>query len=167
LNSRRVIGKEADRMALDRQIRHAVFAFSALATLSLNGCVERRYTIRSDPPGALAIVNGEEIGTTPVSRSFIFYGARDITLVADGYQTQRIIQPIKDPWYDNVLTSFFSENLVPFTIRDEREFNYKLLPATVPATNALNARAEELKAQAQAPPPPRRGGIMGFFGAAE
>ena len=29
------------------------------------GCVERRYTLRTDPPGALAIVNGEEVGQTP------------------------------------------------------------------------------------------------------
>ncbi len=34
------------------------------------GCVERRYTLRTEPPGALAVVNGEEIGQTPVSRSF-------------------------------------------------------------------------------------------------
>ena len=46
---------------------------------SLSGCVERRYTIRTDPPGALVIVNGEEIGPTPVSRSFIYYGDRKIT----------------------------------------------------------------------------------------
>ena len=53
--------------------------------LASTGCVERRYTIRSNPPGALVYVNGEEIGTTPVSRSFTYYGDRDITLIQDGF----------------------------------------------------------------------------------
>src|SRR5258707_15345494 len=42
-----------------------------LATLgSLSGCVERRYTVRTNPPGALLVANDEEIGATPTSRSF-------------------------------------------------------------------------------------------------
>src|SRR5262249_19124479 len=69
----------------------------------LNGCVGRRYTIRTNPPGALVVVNGEEIGRTPVSRNFTYYGDRDINLMLDGYQTQRIIEPVPAPWYDNLL----------------------------------------------------------------
>src|SRR3954451_24071148 len=108
----------------------------------LPGCVERRYTIRTDPPGAQVIVNNEEIGPTPVSRSFTYYGDREITLMLDGHQTQTIIQPIKAPWYDNYLTEFVSENLLPFHIRDEREFNYQMVPTAIPAQNDLLARAE-------------------------
>ena len=52
------------------------------------------------------------------------------------------IQPVPRPWYDNYLTEFFSENLVPWTIRDEREFAYQLQPATVPPSEELDARAE-------------------------
>jgi hypothetical protein len=130
----------------------------------LTGCVERRYTIRTNPPGALVVVNGEEIGRTPVSRSFTYYGDRDINLMLDGYQTQRIKQPVAAPWYDNLATEFFSENVVPFTIRDERELSYTMTPATIPPTNDLLGRADSLRAQAQVPPPARRGGILGFFG---
>jgi hypothetical protein len=130
----------------------------------LTGCVERRYTIRSNPPGALVVVNNEEIGRTPVSRSFTYYGDRDITLMLDGYQTQRVIQPIDAPWYDNLVTEFFAENLVPVTLRDERDFTYQMVPAAVPPTNDLLSRGEALRTQAQAAPPPRRGGILGFFG---
>src|SRR5262249_35483816 len=103
-----------------------VLAFALVTT----GCVERRYTIRTEPPGALVYVNGEELGTAApvVSRSFIYYGKREIVLIADGYQTQKIIQPIDAPWYDNQLTDFFSECLIPWTIRDEREFVYRLAP---------------------------------------
>src|SRR5439155_18204145 len=81
--------------------------------LGQTGCVKRRYTIRTDPPGATVIVNNEEIGRTPVSRSFTFYGDREITMIMDGYKTQRVIQPIKSPWYDNYLTEVFTENFLP------------------------------------------------------
>jgi hypothetical protein len=132
----------------------------------MSGCVERRYTIRTDPPGALVYVNGEELGPAApaVSRSFVFYGDREIVLMADGYQTQKIIQPIDAPWYDNPLTDFFTENLVPWTIRDEREFVYRLSPATNPPVGDLVERAEAIRAEAQQPPPPRRQGILGWLG---
>lgn len=131
---------------------------------NLAGCVERRYTIRTEPPGALVVVNNEEIGRTPVSRSFVFYGDRDITLMLDGYQTQRVIQPVNAPWYDNLFTEFFSENVLPFTVRDERDFKFSMVPATVPAINDLQARGAALRAQGATQPAPRRGGVLGFFG---
>ncbi len=135
-----------------------------LAAVACLGCVERRYTIRTDPPGALAIVNGEEIGATPVSRSFTYYGPREVVLVADGYRTEQLIQPIKPPWWDNYLTEFFSENLVPVTLRDEREFAYKLTPATLPATPELQSRAESLRLRGQAAPVPQRRGLFSWMG---
>ena len=144
--------------------RAAAFLVLGPLALGLTGCVERRYTIRTDPPGALAIVNGEEIGPTPVSRSFVYYGPREITMIADGYQTETVIQPVKRPWYDNYLTEFFTENLVPWTIRDEREFVYTLRPATIPATEDLSVRAEGLRQSGRVAPAPRRRGILGFFG---
>jgi hypothetical protein len=144
--------------------RRPLIALTALLACGPPGCVERRYTIRSNPPGALAIVNGEEIGPTPVSRNFTYYGPREITLIADGYQTQTFIQPVSSPWYDNYLTEFFSENVIPWTIRDEREFTYRLQPATVPPSEELDARAESLRRVGQAPLPPRRRGLLGFFG---
>jgi hypothetical protein len=130
----------------------------------LAGCVERRYTIRTNPPGALVVVNNEEIGTTPVSKTFYYYGDRDITLMLDGHTTQRVLQPIKAPWYDNLLTEFFTENVVPFTVRDEREFIYQMQPTQAPLTDDLLNRGEALRQQGQIIPPPRRGGIYGFFG---
>jgi hypothetical protein len=115
------------------------------------GCVERRYTVRTDPPGAQVIVNGESLGPTPASHNFYYYGDREVTLVADGYATKTLIQPINAPWWDNYLTEFFSENLVPFVIRDEREFTYKMEP-------------EALRSEARVLPPPRRGGFLGWLG---
>lgn len=136
----------------------------AVCLVALTGCVERRYTIRTDPPGALVIVGGEEIGVSPVSRSFTYYAARDITLIRDGYETQRIREPINAPWWDNMATEFLTENLVPFTLRDERDFNYKLRPSTIPPTNQLVDRGEELRRQSETIPEKRNKGFLKRFG---
>jgi len=140
-------------------------AFLLLTGIGLfSGCVERRYTIRSDPPGATVIVNGEEIGPTPASKSFTYYGDRQITLILDGCQTQTVIQPIKAPWWDNYLTEFFTENLVPVSLRDEREYKYQMVPAQSPPAGELRDRAEILRQEAKVLPKPRRGGILGWLG---
>jgi hypothetical protein len=147
-----------------RHLRRGAALLGLAVALGQAGCVKRRYTIRTDPPGATVIVNNEEIGRTPVSRSFTFYGDRDITLILDGYRTQRLIQPVPSVWYDNPVTEVFTENLLPFTLRDEREFTYKMQPDVPPPYNDVLARGENLRSQARVVPPPRRGGILGFFG---
>ena len=152
-------------MAKSLLLEHRRMALALLAVAALSaGCVERRYTLRTNPPGALAIVNGEEIGQTPVSAPFYYYGDREITLIRDGYETKTVIQPIKAPWWDNLFTEFFTENLVPFHLRDEREFSYQLMPAQMPQASDLRDRAEELRGQARIQPRPRRGGILGWLG---
>jgi len=129
-----------------------------------SGCVERRYTIRTDPPGATVIVNGEEIGPAPTSKNFVYYGDREITLMLDGYQTKTVRQPINAPWWDNLLTEFFTENVIPVSMRDEREFKYQLVPAQSPRQDELRDRADSLRSEAQVLPKPRRGGILGWLG---
>jgi hypothetical protein len=142
-----------------------IAALFCLACVSLfSGCVERRYTVRTDPPGATIVVNGEEIGPSPASRSFYFYGKREITMIKNGYETKTVIQPVNAPWWDNYLTEFFTENLVPFSLRDERQFAYKLTPAVSPPEGELRERAEALRTEARVLPKPRRGGILGWLG---
>ena len=140
-----------------------LFLLSAMVG-AFSGCVERRYTIRTDPPGATVVVNGEEIGPSPASKSFTFYGDRKITLILDGFQSKTLIQPINAPWWDNYLTEFFAENLVPVSLRDEREFKYVMEPAQTPAQGELRDRAESLRSDARILPKPRRGGILGWLG---
>jgi hypothetical protein len=143
--------------------RTAIVLFSAVMA-AICGCVERRYTVRTDPPGAQVIVNGESLGPAPASHNYYYYGDREITLVLDGYETKTLIQPINAPWWDNYLTEFFSENLVPWVIRDEREFTFKLEPARSPTQEEVQGRAEALRSEAQVLPPPRRGGLLGWLG---
>jgi PEGA domain len=144
--------------------RRMAIVFLLAAAGLFCGCVERRYTIRTDPPGAQVVVNGESIGLSPASHSFYYHGDREITLVKDGYETKTIIQPMNAPWWDNYATEFFTENLIPFVLRDEQEFTYKLEPARAPTQEEVEARAEALRSEAKALPPPRRGGILAWLG---
>ncbi len=149
------------RSARGRFVRGSAWALIVLGAV---GCVERRYTIRTNPDNALVIVNGEEIGPSPASRSFAFYGDREIVISAPGYETLHVIQPVRAPIWDTYVTDFFSENVIPYTFRDEREFVYNLKPITTPPESELVQRATALRQQGVVPPKPKRGGILGFFG---
>lgn len=137
----------------------------ALLALASAGCVQRRITIRSNPPGALVYVDKYEIGKTPCSVEYIYYGTREIKLVKDGYETLTVLQWIPPPVYEIPPLDFVAENVVPVELRDERTFDYQLVPTRVVPTNQLLGRAENLRQSTRlenlaagppAPPPPRR-----------
>jgi hypothetical protein len=133
--------------AIRQRCRFSMFALGLLAlAATFTGCVQRRFTIRSNPPGAQVYVDDYEIGTTPVSHSFIYYGTRKIRLVMDGYETLTIYQPMPTPWYQYPGIDFFSENIWPCEVRDERSFNYQMQPAVVVPGDQLLGRAEQLRA---------------------
>jgi hypothetical protein len=134
------------RLARITSLLAALCAFVAMA-----GCVQRRLTIRSNPPGARVYVGDEEIGTTPVSTDFVYYGTRTIRLVKDGYETMVVNQPIPAPWYQIPPLDFVSENIVPGEIRDERVAVFQLVPLQPVATDQFLARGEQLRASG-APP---------------
>jgi len=123
--------------------------------LSGAGCVQRRMTIKSNPPGALVYVDDYQIGTTPVSTDFIYYGTRKIRLVKDGYETLTVRQPIPLPWYQIFPLDFVTENIWPGEIRDERVVDLSMLPAASVAPEEVVARAQQLRAgNASLPPVP-------------
>jgi hypothetical protein len=124
----------------------------ALALLTLAGCVERRLTIRTDPPSALVRLDGREIGFTPISIPFTHYGNRRVQIVKDGFETMTIDQPIYTPWYQYFPLDFITEVLVPWNIRDEREYEYVMEPAKGVSVDELQARARSVREQALAPP---------------
>jgi hypothetical protein len=110
-----------------------------------SGCVQRRMTVRTNPPGALLYVDDYEVGTTPCSASFTYYGTRKIRIVKDGYETLTVMQSIPAPWYEYTPFDFVAENFVPGEIRDQRVLDYQLKPQTVAQSEQLVARAEELR----------------------
>jgi hypothetical protein len=123
-----------------------------LAVCAQAGCVQRRLTIRSNPPGALVYVDDFQIGTTPVSTDFIYYGTRKVRLSLSGYETLTVLQPIPAPWYQYPGLDFVSENVVPGEIRDERVVEYQLKPQMMVPSPQLLGRAENLRHAAAGPP---------------
>ncbi len=109
------------------------------------GCVTRRLTIISDPPGASVYVDNEEVGVTPCSVSYIYYGTRQVTLVKDGYETRTLLQELPAPWYEYFPIEFVTENFIPWELRDERTVEYKLLPQALTPASQLLGRGEELR----------------------
>ena len=130
-------------------------AIVCLATVVAGaGCVQRRMTIRSNPPGALVYVDDYQIGTTPVSTDFVYYGTRKIRLVKDGYETLTVRQPFPIPWYEIFPLDFVSENLWPGEIRDERVVDLAMMPAAATPPEEVVARAEQSRLSAGSLPAP-------------
>jgi hypothetical protein len=125
--------------------RAAVAVLGLLLCALSSGCVQRRMTVRTNPPGALLYVDDYEIGTTPVSLPFTYYGTRKIRLVKDGYETLTTMQPIPPPWYQIVPIDFIAENCVPGQIRDQRTLDFQLQPQAIVPTEQLLGRAEQLR----------------------
>ncbi|WP_339735071.1 PEGA domain-containing protein [uncultured Gimesia sp.] len=106
-------------------------------------------TIRSVPTGALVKVDGDEIGYTPASVDFTYYGTREITLTKDGYETQTVMQKVKTPWYQTFPLDAVSDNLLPFEVTNRHEFTYQLQPKVVVPTEELLNRGNLLRSETQ------------------
>lgn len=112
------------------------------------GCVHRRLTIDSSPPGALVEVDGEEIGYAPASVDFTYYGTREIKLRKDGYQTLTVHQKIPAPWYQRFPLDFFSDNFLFGKVHDRHRFHYQLQPTQEEAAaQGLMERAGSLRSE--------------------
>jgi hypothetical protein len=117
----------------------------AAGVVVLVGCVERTLTINTAPEGALVYLNDEEIGRTPVTKNFTWYGDYDVVIRKEGYKTLQTHAKVVEPWYEIPGIDFFSECLVPATIRDNRHLEYTLEPAENPKPAEVLERAEQFK----------------------
>ena len=118
------------------------------------GCVERRYVIESDPPGALVLVNGLRSVRLRSTDDFVYYGNYEFTLIKDGYETLHVDQCIRSPWYEYPGVDFVSENVYPGKLEDIRRFRYALQPAAQVNTQQLLQQAEALRNRGQQIPNP-------------
>lgn len=136
-----------------------IACLTALLTISsMAGCVERRFTVYSEPAGALVYHNGRYLGMTPVDGYLTYYGKQQFTLIKEGYETRDVVEPYPAPWYDLPGIDFVTENLWPFKLRDVRKFSYTMRPLQTIPPDDVRRRAEELRARGQnigVPAPPR------------
>jgi hypothetical protein len=116
-------------------------AAAALLSVGAVGCVQRTLTVRTDPPGALVYLNDQEIGRTPVTRDFTFYGVYDVEIRMSGYESIKTTSPVIAPWWQWVPMDFFAEFL-PLT--DHHELAFTLRPP-----NERNEEADLLVRRAE------------------
>src|SRR5271165_4227668 len=108
-------------------------ALAALA-LPLCGCVERKFIVLSEPEGAYVLVNNHPLGaSTPADGYYLYHGAYDFTLIKDGFEPLHVRQPLPAKWYEYPPFDFIAENIVPWTIKDERRVGpYPMQPLQMP-----------------------------------
>jgi len=108
--------------------------------------VERTLEVRSDPPGALVYLNDQEIGRTPLSKHFLWYGTYDVQVRKDGYATLKTKSPVIAPWWQWIPFDFVAE-LLPAKFRDSHTVSYCLKPLSQAQIDpqAITKRAEDLR----------------------
>jgi hypothetical protein len=123
-----------------------VTLFSIL--LLLGGCVEQTLTVKTDPPGALVYMNDQEVGRTPFTRDFTWYGNYDVEVRKEGFETIKTTKWIKAPAYLWVPFDLFSA-LMPFPVKDHHDLFYELHARSSEPVDAPSviSRAEDLKDQ--------------------
>jgi hypothetical protein len=109
------------------------------------GCVERKLTINTNPAGAQVFLNDEEIGVSPVTASFNWYGDYNITIRKQGCETLQMHRKLQAPWYDLFPFDFLTQILYPGRIVDSYEWSFDLKPQKEIGRDELIKDAEHLR----------------------
>jgi len=117
-----------------------------MTAIILGGCVERKLTINTEPQGAMVVLNDEEIGTSPVTVSFEWYGDYNVRVSKEGFETLKTHRKLKAPWHDSFPFDFLTL-LNPERMVDEYEWTFELEPKKEIIREELLRNAEELKKQ--------------------
>jgi hypothetical protein len=124
---------------------------------ALAGCVERRITIGSEPSGAIVLLNDQEIGRTPITVPFTWYGDYDIRLRYernDGTPESpkwvrhylHTHKETKIPWFEIVPMDFFAE-VLPIPFKDEHVWAFPIPQVAEIPDEELLKNAQQLRDQ--------------------
>jgi len=122
-----------------------LIVINLIMCLLLSGCVERKLTINTQPQGAIVLLNDEEIGASPVTVSFNWYGDYNVTIRKEGFETLKTHRRLKGPWYDKFPFDFFAQILNPKRIVDSYEWTFELAPKQQINREQLIQNAQDLK----------------------
>ena len=121
----------------------------AAALLITAGCVRRTARFTSVPDGARVFLNDREIGRTPATVEFTWYGDYDVVYRLDGYETVKTNAVISPPLYQRFPFDFFAEVLWPGELHDHHDIPTQELVARQPIDqDELIGRAKELRERA-------------------
>jgi hypothetical protein len=132
----------------------ALLTLAAASLLTL-GCVERKITINSDPSGALVYLNDVEIGRTPVTVPFQWYGDYDVRLTYErniGTDDKPVMQryylhthrQAKAPPFEWLGIDLFAE-ILPIPFKDDKVWTFHVPEVVEPTAEELIERAHALK----------------------
>ncbi len=120
-----------------------------VAGLTAGGCVERKLTINTEPQGASVILNDEDIGESPTTVNFDWYGDYNIRISKEGYETLKTHRELKGPWYDGFPFDFFAQIVNPNRIVDSYEWTFELSPRRQISREELIQNAQDAKERLQ------------------
>lgn len=121
---------------------------AACGMMLLSGCVERRLTILTEPEDAVVWLNDEEIGATPVTVSFNWYGDYNVRIEKPGYAILNTHRKLDRPTHDKFPIDFFAEVLWPKKIEDTYTWTFELEPFQATPTADLMESAQQLRERA-------------------
>lgn len=120
-----------------------------------SGCVERRFVVQTNAPGAQVYVNNVPVGPSPADLRWDYTGVYEFRAVAQGYEPVVRRVNIRPKWYEYPGLDFFFEALYPFHIEDVRRVGLELQPSQLVRTDELLDAADRLREQGQTLPAPK------------
>lgn len=108
------------------------------------GCLERKIHVTSEPPGAAVWINDVEVGRTPLTTGFTYYGTYDVRVRKDGFAPVWTSRPANTPLWECPPVDIFAM-AVPVTIEKQVEWDFKLSPSEPEDLPSLVKRAGEMK----------------------
>ncbi len=132
-----------------RKTNLIIMTTSVLIILLAAGCVERELTINTQPQGAVVTLNDEEIGTSPVTVSFNWYGDYCVRISKEGYETLNTHKELKGPWYDKFPFDFFAQIVSQKRTVDKYEWTFALEEKKQVNPQELVEKAQQLRKELQ------------------
>ena len=108
------------------------------------GGVQRTISVTSQPTGALVHLNDEEVGRTPVTIPFTWYGTYDVRVQKEGYLPLWTQARAKPPWWETPGLDLLAE-AVPGA-RSEVEWHFDLEPRPEPTDADADALLDRARA---------------------
>lgn len=121
-----------------RGARATSLLVAALAPFLAAGCVERSLLIRTDPPGAVVLLDAKKVGETPVEVPFVYGGTHEIVVYrpkrpgdAVAYRPQVFYYDTESVVFDGPLLDFFVDLAPVVTVEDRHVLDVTLTPSDV------------------------------------
>lgn len=105
------------------------------------GCVDRRISITSEPPGAQVFLNDSDVGRTPVEVNFTYFGTYDVRLRKEGYEPLVTKANAKAPIHEwpGIDLLFLP---MPFTKETRIAWHFDMKPAETDPMGTVQRAAE-------------------------